>query len=153
MQMSIESGCHASDILPGGLKVARRAPALFERLQDRGENIQAPLEILDWVNLFALAVNEENAAGGRIVTAPTNGAAGIIPAVLQYALRYRASPHSKPVNEFLLTAGAIANLYKTNASLSGADVGCQGEVGVACSMAAGALVALLGGSPLSLIHI
>ena len=147
MQMSIDNGCHASGVLPGGLKVARRAPDLFKRLQERDETTQDPLEILDWVNLFALAVNEENAAGGRIVTAPTNGAAGIIPAVLQYGLRYRDSPHPKPVDEFLLTAAAIANLYKTNASLSGADVGCQGEVGVACSMAAGALVALLGGSP------
>ena len=147
MKTSIENGCRAEGVLPGGLKVTRRAPALFKRLQEPGEDTEDPLQILDWVNLFALAVNEENAAGGRIVTAPTNGAAGIIPAVLQYALRFKSSPHPDPVAEFLLTAGAIANLYKTNASLSGADVGCQGEVGVACSMAAGALVALLGGTP------
>ncbi len=147
MKSSIENGCKAEGLLPGGLKVARRAPSFFERLQKQGEATEDPLEILDWVNLFALAVNEENASGGRIVTAPTNGAAGIIPAVLQYALRFKTSPHPDPITEFFLTAGAIANLYKTNASLSGADVGCQGEVGVACSMAAGALVAVLGGTP------
>lgn len=106
-----------------------------------------PLAPLDWVDLYALAVNEENAAGGRVVTAPTNGAAGIIPAVLHYATRFRHSPFDDGVHRFLLTAGAIATLYKKNASLSGADVGCQGEVDVACSMAAGALAEFLGGTP------
>ncbi|MDQ8190472.1 L-serine ammonia-lyase [Roseibacillus persicicus] len=146
MQESIRMGCESTGTLPGGLKVKRRAPALFARLEASTEP-HDPLQVLDWVNLFALAVNEENAGGGRIVTAPTNGAAGIIPAVLQYAIRFKSSPHDHPVHVFLLTAAAIANLYKTNASLSGADVGCQGEVGVACSMAAGALAAFLGGTP------
>ena len=147
MRTSIENGCQAEGTLPGGLKVNRRAPALFQKLQAQSDTNEDPLQVLDWVNLFALAVNEENAAGGRIVTAPTNGAAGIIPAVLQYGIRFKESPSPTPIQDFFLTAGAIANLYKTNASLSGADVGCQGEVGVACSMAAGALTAFLGGSP------
>lgn len=146
MQESVRIGCEATGTLPGALKVKRRAPALYAKLQAESDS-DDPLQILDWVNLFALAVNEENASGGRIVTAPTNGAAGIIPAVLLYAVRFRSSPHRHPEHVFLLTAAAIANLYKTNASLSGADVGCQGEVGVACSMAAGALTAYLGGTP------
>ena len=142
MQECVRNGCANEGILPGGLQVTRRARKLHQDLCHRNEAALAdPLAILDWVNLYALAVNEENAAGGRVVTAPTNGAAGIIPAVLHFATRFRHSPH------FLLTAGAIATLYKKNASLSGADVGCQGEVGVACSMAAAALVEFLGGSP------
>ena len=153
MQQCVHNGCHHHGTLPGGLQVKRRASAIFQNLSTHPEAALAdPLTILDWVNLYALAVNEENAAGGRVVTAPTNGAAGIIPAVLHYATRFKHSPHTtkdKPrdaVHRFLLTAGAIATLYKKNASISGADVGCQGEVGVACSMAAGALVDYLGGN-------
>lgn len=149
MQQCVSNGLARQGQLPGGLKVERRARKMHQHLLARGEAVlQDPLTILDWVNLYALAVNEENAAGGRVVTAPTNGAAGIIPAVLHYATRFRHSPHPDAVNRFLLTAGAIATLYKTNASISGADVGCQGEVGVACSMAAAGLVEYLGGSPL-----
>ena len=148
MRACIKRGISTSGILPGGLKVTRRAKDLHRHLLSvEQESSGDPLAVLDWVNLFALAVNEENAAGGRVVTAPTNGAAGIIPAVLEYAVRFRKSPYSDGVHRFLLTAGAIATLYKKNASISGADVGCQGEVGVACSMAAGALTEFLGGSP------
>lgn len=148
MRGSIKRGISTSGILPGGLKVNRRAKDLHRHLLSvEQESSGDPLAVLDWVNLFALAVNEENAAGGRVVTAPTNGAAGIIPAVLEYAVRFRKSPYSDGVHRFLLTAGAIAILYKKNASISGADVGCQGEVGVACSMAAGALAEYLGGTP------
>ncbi|MEY3393909.1 MAG: hypothetical protein RL346_145 [Verrucomicrobiota bacterium] len=148
MRACVKRGISASGILPGGLKVARRAKDLHRHLvAAEQESLNDPLAILDWVNLFALAVNEENAAGGRVVTAPTNGAAGIIPAVLEYAVRFRKSPYTDGVHRFLLTAGAIAILYKKNASISGADVGCQGEVGVACSMAAGALAEFLGGTP------
>jgi len=149
MQDCVDRGCQQDGILPGGLKVKRRAPAALKRLQARSqqESVHDPLDTLDWVNLFALAVNEENASGGRVVTAPTNGAAGILPAVLLYATRFRKSPHPDGVHRFLLTAGAIGTLYKMNASISGADVGCQGEIGVACSMAAGALVEFLGGTP------
>lgn len=149
MQQCVHNGCHQQGILPGGLQVKRRASAVFQKLSTHPEAALAdPLTILDWVNLYALAVNEENAAGGRVVTAPTNGAAGIIPAVLHYATRFKHCPNGSQrdgVHRFLLTAGAIATLYKRNASISGADVGCQGEVGVACSMAAGALVEYLGG--------
>src|SRR6185369_2522414 len=131
----------------GGLKVHRRAPSMVNELRDRPEaSLRDPLTILDWVNLYALAVNEENAAGGRVVTAPTNGAAGIIPAVLHYYTRFVPAANDQGVLDFLLTAGAIGILYKENASISGAEVGCQGEVGVACSMAAGGLTAALGGS-------
>ena len=134
-------------VLPGGLRVPRRAPALHAELRARNEAaLTDPLSILDWVNLYALAVNEENAAGGRVVTAPTNGAAGIIPAVLHYYRRFCPAPSEDGIIDFLLTAGAIGILYKENASISGAEVGCQGEVGVACSMAAGGLTAALGGS-------
>lgn len=148
MRGCIKRGISSSGILPGGLKVPRRAKELHRHLLCvEQESSGDPLAVLDWVNLFALAVNEENAAGGRVVTAPTNGAAGIIPAVLEYAVRFRKSPHSDGIHRFLLTAGAIATLYKKNASISGADVGCQGEVGVACSMAAGALTEFLGGTP------
>jgi len=152
MQECVHNGCHNQGMLPGGLKVKRRASSVLKKLSEHPEAALAdPLTILDWVNLYALAVNEENAAGGRVVTAPTNGAAGIIPAVLHYATRFKHSPYQTKddnrdaVHRFLLTAGAIAMLYKRNASISGADVGCQGEVGVACSMAAGALVEYLGG--------
>ena len=148
MQECVRNGCTHQGILPGGLNVKRRAASIYKKLTDHPEAaLTDPLTVIDWVNLYALAVNEENAAGGRVVTAPTNGAAGIIPAVLHYATRFKHSPHGqrKGVHSFMLTAGAIAKLYKRNASISGADVGCQGEVGVACSMAAGALVEHLGG--------
>jgi L-serine dehydratase len=150
MQECVRNGIANTGILPGGLKVKRRAHNLHQQLTQRGEALLAdPLSILDWVGLYALAVNEENAGGGKVVTAPTNGAAGIIPAVLHYATRFASSPYKKEdaIHRFLLTAAAIAVLYKKNASISGADVGCQGEVGVACSMAAGALTEYLGGTP------
>jgi len=144
MQECVERGLEQTGYLPGGLKVARRAPTLFRKLKHREK--QDNLDQLDWINLYALAVNEENAAGGRVVTAPTNGAAGIIPAVLHYYRRFVAGADEDGVIEFLLTAGAIGILYKENASISGAEVGCQGEVGVACSMAAAGLTAALGGT-------
>ena len=144
----VSRGCATEGVLPGGLKVRRRAAEIHSFLRARPESALAdPLTILDWVNLYALAVNEENAAGGRVVTAPTNGAAGIIPAVLHYATRFRHCGYGDGVHRFLLTAGAIGSLYKRNASISGAEAGCQGEVGVACSMAAGALCEYLGGTP------
>lgn len=153
MQDCVVAGCKNDGILPGGLKVKRRAAALYKQLQDRRERVMVdPLAATDWVTLYALAVNEENAAGGRVVTAPTNGAAGIIPAVLHYYTRFHMD-HNNPgwsddkVVRFLLTAGAIGILFKINASISGAEVGCQGEVGSACSMAAGALTEVLGGTP------
>ena len=147
MQACVERGCHSLDPMPGPLKVRRRAPDLYKRLNKHGERALAdPLSVLDWLNLYAMAVNEENACGGRVVTAPTNGAAGIIPAVLHYYERFFPNASDKGVMEFLLTAGAIGILYKLNASISGAEVGCQGEVGVACSMAAGALCAVMGGT-------
>ena len=147
MQQCVERGCRQTGVLPGSLKVPRRAPALREELVSRPEDaLKDPLTVLDWVNLFALAVNEENAAGGRVVTAPTNGAAGIVPAVLHYYRRFTPGASEEGVIRFLLTAGAIGILYKENASISGAEVGCQGEVGVACSMAAGGLTAALGGT-------
>jgi L-serine dehydratase len=148
MSACIDRGMAASGILPGGLNVKRRAPALYRLLTERAERaLQDPLTVIDWVNLWALAVNEENAAGGKVVTAPTNGAAGIVPAVLRYYQRF--TPHSTVEGEhiFLLTAAAIGSLFKENASISGAEVGCQGEVGVACSMAAAGLTAALGGTP------
>ncbi len=148
MQDCVARGLHSTGILPGGLKVPRRAPAMADNLRARPEACLCdPLTILDWVNLYALAVNEENAAGGRVVTAPTNGAAGIIPAVLHYYDRFIPAASQQGILDFLLTAGAIGILYKENASISGAEVGCQGEVGVACSMAAAGLTAALGGSP------
>ena len=147
MQDCVARGIRQEGVLPGGLKVPRRAPAMYQDQSSRPEAaMKDPLTVLDWVNLYALAVNEENAAGGRVVTAPTNGAAGIIPAVLHYYTRFCPSANEQGVLDFLLTAGAIGILYKENASISGAEVGCQGEVGVACSMAAGGLVAALGGS-------
>ncbi len=148
MQLCVERGCQNEGILPGGLNIARRAPGLYQKLTGKPEEaLRDPLNVIDWVNLYALAVNEENAAGGRVVTAPTNGAAGIIPAVLHYWERFCYGADSDSIVRFLLTAGAIGILYKENASISGADVGCQGEVGVACSMAAGALAEVRGGSP------
>ncbi len=148
MQACIARGIRQGGTLPGGLHVARRAPALYAELSARPEAaMRDPLTTLDWVNLYALAVNEENAAGGRVVTAPTNGAAGILPAVLRYYDRFIPNSSEQGVFDFLLTAAAIGILYKENASISGAEVGCQGEVGVACSMAAGGLVAALGGAP------
>jgi L-serine dehydratase len=173
MQDCVTRGCATPGVLPGGFKVRRRAPGLLAALTAKSDAAQAdPLIVLDWVNLFALAVNEENAAGGRVVTAPTNGAAGIVPAVLHYYARFVMHDGPSPlhggtslgsapalgqrderrgvvdgVRNFLLTAAAIGILYKENASISGAEVGCQGEVGVACSMAAGALCAVLGGTP------
>lgn len=147
MQGCVERGLRSAGVLPGGLKVARRAPAMAAELRNQPEAaLRDPLTILDWVNLYALAVNEENAAGGRVVTAPTNGAAGIVPAVLHYYHRFCPKSDENGVIDFLLTAAAIGILYKENASISGAEVGCQGEVGVACSMAAGGLTAALGGS-------
>lgn len=144
---SINNGCRATTtILPGGLKVRRRAPTLFERLKKKGNAKQDGTLLMEWLDLFAIAVNEENAAGHRIVTAPTNGAAGIIPAVLCYYQTFYPDVTDEKICEFLLTAGAIGILYKKNASISGAEMGCQGEVGVACSMAAGALAAVLGGT-------
>ncbi len=146
MRECVDNGCASEGILPGGLKVTRRAPGLFHTLQ-APENAADPLRAMEWVNLFALAVNEENAAGGRIVTAPTNGAAGIIPAVLHYYMKFVPGASDDGVVRFLLTAAAVGILFKINASISGAEVGCQGEVGSACSMAAGALCELLGGTP------
>ncbi|MGH6648933.1 L-serine ammonia-lyase [Aquabacterium sp.] len=147
MQACVERGCHTPGTLPGGFKVARRAPPLFAKLSSATAPLDDPLAVMDWVNLYALAVNEENAAGGRVVTAPTNGAAGIIPAVLHYYTRFVPGATDQGVQDFLLTAGAIGLLYKENASISGAEVGCQGEVGVACSMAAAGLCAVMGGTP------
>ncbi len=173
MQDCVKRGCATDGVLPGGFKVKRRAAQLHRDLTANPEAaLRDPLQVLDWVNLYALAVNEENAAGGRVVTAPTNGAAGIVPAVLHYYTRFvnpppatlrvgppeggavglgrpgaDLGPTDKGVIDFLLTAAAIGMLYKENASISGAEVGCQGEVGVACSMAAGALCAVMGGTP------
>lgn len=144
MQECVQNGIKNEGILPGGLKVTRRAPKLYRRLQN--ELSSDPMQAMDWVNLFALAVNEENAAGGRVVTAPTNGAAGIIPAVLHYFDKFVRPVDEDIVSRYFLTAAAIGILYKKNASISGAEVGCQGEVGVACSMAAGALTEILGGT-------
>lgn len=148
MQACVKRGCETGGTLPGGFQVRRRAQELHRQLCANPEAaLRDPLQVLDWVNLYALAVNEENAAGGRVVTAPTNGAAGIVPAVLHYYTRFVPGATDRGVIDFLLTAAAIGILYKENASISGAEVGCQGEVGVACSMAAGALAAVLGGTP------
>ncbi|MBD7988612.1 L-serine ammonia-lyase [Luteimonas sp. Sa2BVA3] len=148
MQGCIQRGIANGGTLPGGLRVSRRAPALYAELSERPEaGMRDPLTTLDWVNLYALAVNEENAAGGRVVTAPTNGAAGILPAVMRYYERFCPGANEQGVFDYLLTAAAVGILYKENASISGAEVGCQGEVGVACSMAAAGLTAALGGTP------
>ena len=151
MQNSIDRGIRAQGILPGGLNLERRAPKFYRRLEEKFiNNDYDPLEMIDWINLWGFAVAEENASGGQIVTAPTMGSAGVIPAVMRYYERfaYVKSPYEKEegIKEFLLTASAICSLYRTNASISGAEVGCQGEVGVACSMAAAGLVAAMGGS-------
>ncbi|MCM2679778.1 L-serine ammonia-lyase [Echinimonas agarilytica] len=147
MEQSIVRGCRVQGLLPGGLKLQRRAPQLARQLKAERHNTSDPLNAMDWVNLYALAVNEENAAGGRVVTAPTNGAAGVIPAVLAYYRHFIGDTDDETLEEFFLTATAIGTLYKYNASISGAEVGCQGEVGVACSMAAAALTAIMGGTP------
>lgn len=140
MQACVDRGCKTEGHLPGPLKVKRRAAHLYQKLivQEEVEQDRS-LGDMDWLNLFALAVNEENAGGGRVVTAPTNGAAGIIPAVLHFYVRFTPNSRERGVYDFLLAAAAIGTLYKLNASISGAEVGCQGEVGVACSMAAGGL--------------
>jgi len=149
MSACIDRGIKQGGILPGGLRVKRRAPLIHARLMERQERaLSDPLTILDWVNLWALAVNEENAAGGKVVTAPTNGAAGIVPSVLRFYERFAPKADAAGVETFLLTAAAIGSLFKENASISGAEVGCQGEVGVACSMAAAGLTAAWGGTPL-----
>ncbi|MDA8825818.1 L-serine ammonia-lyase [Luminiphilus sp.] len=148
MDVCIAQGCNTEGVMPGGLKVKRRAAQLHRQLKRQGDSLgDESLNTMDWVTLYALAVNEENAGGGRIVTAPTNGAAGILPAVLKYYLTHCQGAREEDICRFLLTAGAIGTLYKINASISGAEVGCQGEVGSACSMAAGALADALGGTP------
>jgi L-serine dehydratase len=148
MEESVNNGIANKGVLPGGLNVPRRAHKLHQQLTKKSnKKSDDPLTILDWVTLYALATNEENAAGGRVVTAPTNGAAGIIPAVLHYYMRFVPKADDDGIVRFLLTAAAIGILYKKNASISGAEVGCQGEVGSACSMAAGALAEVLGGTP------
>ena len=144
MNACIERGMRTEGVLPGKMSVLRRACKLANSLRKRGE--PQPLDAMEWVNVYAIAVNEENASGGRIVTSPTNGAAGIIPAVLRFYVDFVPEADEEGIRKFLLTAGAIGILYKVNASISGAEMGCQGEVGVACSMAAGGLAAALGGS-------
>jgi L-serine dehydratase len=146
MKECVRNGIASEGVLPGGLRVRRRAPELARRLQLE-EGSDDPLRGMDWITLYALAVNEENAAGGRVVTAPTNGAAGIIPAVLHYYVNFVRGADRDGIVRFLLTAGAIGVIYKETASISGAEVGCQGEVGSACSMAAGAMAAVMGGTP------
>jgi L-serine dehydratase len=146
MQECVERGTRASGVLPGGLKVRRRAAALRAQLEEHPDEADA-LRAMEWVTLYALAVNEENAAGGQVVTAPTNGAAGIVPAVLHYYRDFNDSYSEDGVVRFLLTAAAIGLLFKENASISGAEVGCQGEVGSACSMAAAGLAEVIGGTP------
>ena len=145
MQECVARGCIRHGVMPGGLRVRRRAADLYQRLQVEADSPD-PLQVMDWISLYALAVNEENASGGRVVTAPTNGAAGIVPAVLHYYMRFVPGASEDGVVRFLLTAGAIGSIYKEIASISGAEVGCQGEVGSACSMAAGALCEVLGGT-------
>jgi L-serine dehydratase len=144
MRACIERGLNSEGVLPGNMAVLRRAGKLHKRLSERGD--QSGLDAMEWVNAFAIAVNEENAAGGRVVTSPTNGAAGIVPAVLMYYVKFVPGASDAGIRTYLLTAGAIGILYKLNASISGAEMGCQGEVGVACSMAAAGLAAALGGS-------
>jgi L-serine dehydratase len=144
MQACVERGFRQTGVLPGVLKVRRRAPKLYRVLTESSSD--RPLDVMDWVNAYALAVNEENAAGGRVVTAPTNGAAGIVPAVLHFYRRFYKDSSDEGVIRFLLTAAAMGMLYKKNASISGAEMGCMGEVGVACSMAAAGLVAALHGT-------
>jgi L-serine dehydratase len=150
MQECTQRGLTTDGLLPGGLDVRRRAPDLHRKLLAAADS--DPLRTIDWINLYAIAVNEENAAGGRVVTAPTNGAAGVIPAVAHYYEQFAPSPSEEGIFRYFLAAGAIGILYKENASISGAEVGCQGEVGVACSMAAGGLVAALNGSNEAIEH-
>ena len=154
MQSCIERGIATEGILPGGLNVRRRAHRLAGRLEERKVNdvVSDPLAPLDWVTVYAMAVNEENAAGGRVVTAPTNGAAGVVPAVATYYLNFIPGADEAGILRYFLTSAAIGILYKENASISGAEVGCQGEVGVACSMAAGGLAAALGGTSGQIEH-
>ncbi|MDU7946379.1 MAG: L-serine ammonia-lyase, partial [Haemophilus parainfluenzae] len=148
MKDCIEHGVNTEGVLPGPLKVVRRAPSLYRLLQANSNRLaNDPMHVIDWVNMFALAVNEENAAGGRVVTAPTNGACGIVPAVLSYYEKFVGPLTQDVIERYLLAAGMIGSLYKMNASISGAEVGCQGEVGVACSMAAAGLTEILGGTP------
>lgn len=147
MDACIQRGLTTEGLLPGPLKVVRRASSLRRMLEATGKLSNDPMQIIDWVNMFALAVNEENAAGGRVVTAPTNGACGIVPAVLAYYQQFIAPLTDETIERYLLTASIIGSLYKMNASISGAEVGCQGEVGVACSMAAAGLAEILGGTP------
>lgn len=147
MKDCVARGLKNEGIMPGPLKVRRRAKQMYEQLDFSKRSLNDPLAVLDWVNAFAFAANEENACGGRVVTAPTNGAAGVIPAVLHYYMKFIDSADIEGVRDFLLTAGQIGILYKENASISGAEVGCQGEVGVACSMASGGLAQVLGATP------
>lgn len=146
MSLCMERGFETEGILEGGLEVTRRAPNLLKKLEANQAVENDPMEVMDWINLFAFAVSEENAAGGQVVTSPTNGAAGVIPAVLMYYHRFVKALDTKQIKDFLAVAGAIGILYKTNASISGAEVGCQGEIGVSSSMAAAGLTALRGGS-------
>lgn len=146
MSLCMERGFETEGILEGGLEVTRRAPNLLKKLEANQAVENDPMEVMDWINLFAFAVSEENAAGGQVVTSPTNGAAGVIPAVLMYYHRFVKTLDTKQIKDFLAVAGAIGILYKTNASISGAEVGCQGEIGVSSSMAAAGLTALRGGS-------
>lgn len=147
MQDCIHRGLSADGALPGRLALPRRAPQLFRRLQEMGSDFDRSMVVLDWLNMVAMAVNEENAAGGRVVTAPTNGACGIVPAVLAYYDKFIAPLSDDLVVRYLLVCATVGSFYKMNASISGAEVGCQGEIGVACSMAAAGLTELLGGSP------
>ncbi|UKH32757.1 L-serine ammonia-lyase [Actinobacillus pleuropneumoniae] len=147
MEDCIQHGLHTEGLLPGPLKVVRRAPSLRRTLEATGKFNTDPMQIIDWVNMFALAVNEENAAGGRVVTAPTNGACGIVPAVLAYYQQFIAPLNQETIERYLLACSVVGTLYKMNASISGAEVGCQGEVGVACSMAAAGLTEIMGGTP------
>ena len=146
MRLCMDRGFETEGILDGGLNVTRRAPNLLKKLEANAAVENDPMEIMDWINLFAFAVSEENAAGGQVVTSPTNGAAGVIPAVLMYYHRFVKELDLRQLKDFLAVSGAIGILYKTNASISGAEVGCQGEVGVSSSMAAAGLTALRGGS-------
>jgi L-serine dehydratase len=155
MQSCVARGLATDGILPGGLRVRRRAKRLAARLQQQkaaGKGTDDPLAPLDWVTIYAMAVNEENAAGSRVVTAPTNGAAGVIPAVAHYYRNYIPGADEAGILRYFLTSAAIGILYKENASISGAEVGCQGEVGVACSMAAGGLAAAMGGTNAQVEH-
>ncbi|MCB1465840.1 MAG: L-serine ammonia-lyase, iron-sulfur-dependent, subunit alpha, partial [Rhizobiaceae bacterium] len=144
----IERGLSQEGIMPGGLKVKRRARRIHDKLQEEWQsNRPNPLLANDWLSVYAMAVNEENAAGGRVVTAPTNGAAGVVPAVMRYWLHFHSEADQASIRDFLLTASAVGGIIKTNASISGAEVGCQGEVGSASAMAAAGLAAMLGGTP------